>query len=181
MLEKTSDDAIDRKVAELFPDLAQLEKIFLGLGPGSFVGLRSVFAYVRTLCVLAELRCFTFYSSRLWHLLLGVPETDWLLLRANAKLFYAERFSPERQSVLVNAENPQGLAGKVYSFEQSWQGKSGGIFPASWQKKEFGKFGQEITIPLVGLSASESKDHSALTPIYGHELHFRLAKTHGQR
>ena len=90
-----SEDAIDNAVEKLFPRIEEIGEIWLGEGPGSFVGLRSSFAYARMLAMLAGTPCRTFFSSRLWRVLFGIAPAAWLLTRTNARLFYADRFTPE--------------------------------------------------------------------------------------
>ena len=175
------EDAIDLAVSALFPDLAELSEMYLGEGPGSFVGLRSAFAYGRMLAMLRSVACRTFHSSRLWHILLGVPQSEWLLMRTNASLFYAERFVPGRESVAVDIAAAGSLTGRIHCYPGSWLAKNAQSekdeFPAHWQKTEFAPekvLGIQVDSALLRLS--EVKPHDSLTPIYGHELHFKLAK-----
>jgi tRNA A37 threonylcarbamoyladenosine modification protein TsaB len=175
------ENAIDLAVSALFPDLIELSEIYLGEGPGSFVGLRSAFAYTRTLAMLRKIPCRTFYSSRLWHVLLSVPQNEWLLMRTNASLFYAERFVPGRESAAVDITAAGSLTGRIHCYPGSWLGKNAQSekdeLPAHWQKTEFAPekvSGIQVDSALLRLSAV--KPHNSLTPIYGHELHFKLAK-----
>ncbi|HMV35355.1 MAG TPA: hypothetical protein PKD60_05635 [Turneriella sp.] len=175
------ENAIDLAVADLFPDLAEISEICLGEGPGSFVGLRSAFAYTRMFAMLRAIPCRTFHSSRLWHLLLGVPQDEWLLMRTNAKLYYAERFVPGRESAAVDIADAGNLTGKIYCYSGSWLAKNpqaeNNEIPAHWQKTDFAPEkipGFQVNSALLRLS--EVKPHDSLTPLYGHELHFKLAK-----
>jgi tRNA A37 threonylcarbamoyladenosine modification protein TsaB len=175
------ENALDLAVAALFPELAEIEEIYLGEGPGSFVGLRSAFAYARMLSMLREIPCRTFHSSRLWHLLLGVPMDEWLLMRTNAKLYYAERFVPAREAAAVDIAEADKLTGNIHCYSGSWLSKNmqaeNNEIPAHWQITDFGPEkipGFQVDSALLRLS--EVKPHDSLTPIYGHELHFQLAK-----
>lgn len=179
------EDALDQAVATLFPDLDAIGEIYLGEGPGSFVGLRSSFAYVRMLAMLRKICCRTFRSSMLWHLLLGVPPNDWLLLRTNARMFYAERFCPQSEAIALELSNATALDGAIYCYADSWRAKAPlsemETLPQHWQIVFFDaeKIPKDkITADMLGLSAV--KPHDLLTPVYGHELHFKLAKgNHG--
>jgi tRNA A37 threonylcarbamoyladenosine modification protein TsaB len=175
------EDALDLAVAALFPELDEIEEIYLGEGPGSFVGLRSAFAYARMLSMLREIPCRTFHSSRLWHLLLGVPMEEWLLMRTNAKLYYAERFVPGREAAAVGIVEADKLTGNIHCYSGSWLSKNiqpeNNEIPDHWQTRDFLPekiSGLQINSALLQLS--ERKPHDSLTPIYGHELHFQLAK-----
>ncbi|MFZ5627835.1 MAG: hypothetical protein ACOY5B_01820 [Spirochaetota bacterium] len=175
------ENAMDLAVAALFPDLAEITEVYLGEGPGSFVGLRSAFAYTRMLAMLRSIPCRTFHSSRLWHLLLGVPLDEWLLMRTNAKLYYAERFVPGRESAAVGIADAGKLTGKIHCYSGSWLTKNmqaeENEIPAHWQKTDFVPEkipGFQVDSALLRLS--EVKPHDELSPIYGHELHFQLAK-----
>ncbi len=116
-----SEDAIDNAVAKLFLRIEDIAEIWLGEGPGSFVGLRSSFAYVRMLAMLTGKPCCTFFSSRLWRALFGISPVDWLLTRTNARLYYADRFSPERETLVVDiAAEGERPRGDVYCFADTW-------------------------------------------------------------
>lgn len=175
------ENAIDCAVASLFPDPRAIAELYLGEGPGSFVGLRSAFAYARMLAMLRSLPCRTFHSARLWHLLLGVPQEEWLLLRTNARLYYAERFNPARESLAVDIAAAGDLSGAIHCYQGSWQARKApaenDTIPAHWQLREFAP--DSLTEPILDtalLRLSEVKPHNLLTPLYGHELHFQLAK-----
>lgn len=172
--------ALDYAVATLFPDLSAIGEIYLGEGPGSFVGLRSSFAYVRMLAMLRGIACRTFRSSRLWHILLGVPQDAWLLMRTNARLFYAERFHSQYEARAVELPALE-LTGAIYCYSDSWQAKASHweqqTLPPHWQRVFFTAeklLSDKITADVLRLS--EIKPHDTLTPLYGHELYFKLAK-----
>ncbi len=119
--EARSEDAIDNAVAKLFERVEDIGEIWLGEGPGSFVGLRSSFAYVRMLVMLAGKPCRTFFSSRLWRALFGIEPDAWLLTRTNARLFYGDRFTTERETLVVDiAAEGQRPRGDVYCFADTW-------------------------------------------------------------
>lgn len=178
---ESGEDTIDTAVAELFPDLNAIGEIWLGEGPGSFVGLRSSFAYVRMLTMLRSLPCRTFHSSRLWHQLLGVPAGDWLLLRTNARMYYAERFSPEREARALDLMQARELTGIISCYNDSWKAKNENApesdLPEHWHMAQFNTDQIETGKIDAGLlQLSEPKLHNILQPLYGHELHFKLAK-----
>jgi tRNA A37 threonylcarbamoyladenosine modification protein TsaB len=180
------DGVIDEAVAALFPDLSEVGEIWLGEGPGSFVGLRSSFSYVRMLAMLTGLPCRTFYSSRLWRHFFGVPAEAWFLMRTNARLFYAERFAADgsREARAVTGADVASLAGgEVFCFIDSWLArdeKSPAELTAPWQLLRFAEArpaAKTLTPELLILS--ERKRHDNLNPLYGHELNFALAKQNG--
>ncbi len=175
------ENAIDLAVAALFPELGDIEEIYLGEGPGSFVGLRSAFAYTRMLAMLRQISCRTFHSSRLWHLLLGVPQHEWLLMRTNARLYYAERFTPEREAAAVDIAESGKLAGTIHYYAGSWLAKNpqaeSNEIPAHWQRTDFvSELIRGFKVDPALLRLSDIKPADSLTPIYGHELNFKLAK-----
>ena len=176
------EDAVDGAIAELFPDLGEMKSLWLGQGPGSFVGLRSSFAYARMLVMLRQLDCQVFWSSLLWRQIFAVPRQAWFLSRTNAKLFYADRFTPDREAHAIEADAARSLDGDVFCLSDSWQPQPNGAahqpapttigtmlhmadarwsLPDSW---------------LSQLALSQPLQHDALHPVYGHELHFKLAK-----
>lgn len=171
------EDSIDRGIDTLFPDLKDLEEVWLGAGPGSFVGLRSSFAYIRMLTMLQNIPCRTFFSSELWHQIFHLPQDRWLLMRTNAKLFYAERFAPERRSLAVSVEEAVTLEGDVSYYIESWQPKiekQDSQYPPQWQRVFFEPAAKNLEhLDCRKLHRSEQTLHSALEPLYGHELHFK--------
>lgn len=178
---ESGEETIDAAVAELFPDLGTLGEIWLGEGPGSFVGLRSSFAYVRMLTMLRSLSCRTFHSSRLWHQLLGVPAGDWLLMRTNQRMYYAERFLPEREACARDLAEARELKGNISCYNDSWKAKNENApendLPAHWHMPKINTDQIETGKIDAGLlQLSEPKLHNILEPLYGHELHFKLAK-----
>lgn len=197
-----SEDAIDNAVAKLFAQTEDIGEIWLGEGPGSFVGLRSSFAYVRMLAMLAGTPCRTFFSSRLWRALFGISPGDWLLTRTNARLYYADRFTPDRETLVVDvAAEGERPRGDVYCFADTWisaaQGKitsnstdqaghrTGGpqasrrheAVPGGWKYLTMGD--AQIAAGALtpeNLALTQPKSPTDLNPIYGHELNFTLAK-----
>lgn len=176
------EDAVDSMIAGLFPDLGELKTLVLGQGPGSFVGLRSSFAYARMLVMLRQLDCRVFWSSLMWRQIFSVPREAWFLTRTNAKLFYADRFTPGREAHAIEAEPALSLKGGVFCLNDSWQPQtqSAGINPAQqtigtmlhmadarWQLPDSW---------LPQLALTDVLQHEALHPVYGHELNFKLAK-----
>lgn len=188
-----SEDAIDNAVAKLFAQTEDIGEIWLGEGPGSFVGLRSSFAYVRMLAMLTGKPCRTFYSSRLWRALFGIQPNDWLLTRTNARLYYADRFVPERETLVVDilaeGECPRG---EIFCFADTWvptaaakaadrtgaaarAAEPGSV--AGWQYLTLGD--AQIAAGALtpeNLALTQPKTAAELNPIYGHELNFTLAK-----
>lgn len=177
-----NEDAIDAAVARLFPDLDELRGIWLGQGPGSFVGLRSSFAYARMLVMLRQLDCRTFWSSLLWRQIFSVPETAWFLTRTNAKLFYADRFATERDAAAIGPDAAAALNGEVFCFSESWKQQHrnaaaetaeytiGTMLHMADARFEISSAGQEK------LRLSDRIPHIAVQPVYGHELNLKLAK-----
>ncbi len=183
------ENAIDLAVAELFPDLDDIAEIWLGEGPGSFVGLRSSFAYVRMLVMLRRIPCRTFLSSRLWRSFFGVAPGDWFLTRTNAKLYYGERYTPERQAQALDVSGVSALDGEKFCLEDSWvqgstkvnRGPGGppGDLPEEhhpWKPLRFSSahLSTELLTPEI-LCLTEPQEHASLAPLYGHELNFVLA------
>lgn len=184
--------AVDSAVAELFPDLGDLAEIWLGSGPGSFVGLRSSFAYVRMLAMLRGIPCRTFLSSRLWRGFFGVAPDAWFLTRTNAKLYYAERYLPGREAQAVDVSAAAELSGEKFCFYDSWlpaasgaKGRQGaGLAEAVHPPGKIlhfsdAKMGTELLTPEI-LCPGEPQEHAALEPLYGHELNFALADNRQQ-
>lgn len=183
-----ADGVIDEAVAALFPNLDEIGEIWLGEGPGSFVGLRSSFSYVRMLAMLTGIPCRTFFSSRLWRHFFGVPAGAWFLMRTNARLYYAERFAADgsREARAVEEADVTGLAGggsEIFCFADSWVAREEKPVPAltaPWRLLRFAEArpaAETLTAELLVLS--EKKRHDHLNPLYGHELNFALAKQHG--
>lgn len=174
------EDAVDRVIGALFPDLSELKAFWLGQGPGSFVGLRSSFAYARMLVMLRQVECRVFWSSLLWRQLFSVPAADWLLTRTNAKLYYADRFTPQREAVAVESEAALALGARLFCLQDSWVGsqKSGGT--AQTEIGTMFKMAEaNWSLPdgwLSQLGLSEPLQHDALQPVYGHDLNLKLAK-----
>lgn len=196
-----NEEAIDSAVAGFFGDLSGLKEIWLGQGPGSFVGLRSSFAYVRMLAMLMNIPCRLFYSSLLWRNFFAVSERDWFLTRTNAKLFYADRFLDGREALPVEAGAIAGLTGEKYCFFESWVstnekagelvtnppfgvsqtngGLAGNALPANICRFENADFRAGVLSP-VHLKLTTAQNTDALTPLYGHELNFvQVTKTNG--
>jgi tRNA A37 threonylcarbamoyladenosine modification protein TsaB len=179
-----SEDTIDDAVAQLFPNVAEIGEIWLGQGPGSFVGLRSSFAYARMLAMLTQIDCRVFFSSLLWREILNIESADWLLIQTNAKLFYADRFVPQREALAIDTEKAAGLVGaRKYCFADSWSGAQNKI-PRLLPDGCIGcepdaKSIAEKKINLVTLALSDTVDHVQLAPLYGHELNFVLAPVSG--
>lgn len=178
-----SEDAIDNAVAKLFAQTEDIGEIWLGEGPGSFVGLRSSFAYVRMLAMLAGTPCRTFFSSRLWRALFGISPGDWLLTRTNARLYYADRFTPDRETLVVDvAAEGERPRGDVYCFADTWisaaQGKiTSNSTDQGWKYLTMGD--AQIAAGALtpeNLALTQPKSPTDLNPIYGHELNFTLAK-----
>ncbi len=177
-----NEDAIDLAVDRLFPDLGNLRAIWLGQGPGSFVGLRSSFAYARMLVMLRQLDCRTFWSSLLWRQIFSVPESAWFLTRTNAQLFYADRFTADREAAAIGAAEAAALEGDVYCFSDSWkqQHRNAAAVTAEYTigtmlhmadvRLQIADGGQEK------LRLSDRIPHNAVQPVYGHELNLKLAK-----
>lgn len=175
------EDTIDAAIGELFPVSEDIREIWLGAGPGSFVGLRSSFAYCRMYAMLAKIPCRTFVSSRLWRLFFGVSNSDWFLTRTNQRLYYADRFSPEREAFAVDAGDTSRLSGdSVVCFAESWQAaqtKSTDEKISAWRYVSLAD--AQIThqkLNAENLALSADTGHDRLVPIYGHELNFVLAK-----
>ena len=181
------ESAVDSAVAELFPDLGGLAEIWLGSGPGSFVGLRSSFAYVRMLAMLRGVPCRTFLSSRLWRSFFGVAPEAWFLTRTNARLYYAERYLPAREAQAVEVSAAAELAGEKFCFYDSWlptasgakvrqgAGVADSVYPpAKILHFAEAKMGTELLTPEI-LCPGEPVQHTTLEPLYGHELNFALA------
>ena len=127
LIVKTADrgeDTLDTAVEQLFPE-GGIGEIWLGEGPGSFVGLRSSFAYARMLSMLTQVPCRTFLSSRLWRSFFGVAASDWFLMRTNARLYYAERYAPQREAEAVDVEAAARLTGDKFCFIDSWLASQG--------------------------------------------------------
>jgi hypothetical protein len=174
------ENAIDLAVAELFPDPREIAEIWLGQGPGSFVGLRSSFAYVRMLAMLSRIPCRIFLSSRLWRSFFGVAPEDWFLTRTNAKLYYAERYTPEREAQAVDTAGARELTGEKFCLEDSWIPSAGKETSTEenppWKSLRFSSanLSTELLTPEI-LCLTEPQEHAALAPLYGHELNFALA------
>lgn len=175
------EETIDQAVAELFPKSEEIAEIWLGEGPGSFVGLRSSFAYARMLAMLSGVPCRTFFSSRLWRSFFSVTENDWFLTRTNARLFYAERYTPAREAEAVDLGGAMRLAGEKFCFYDSWisTAQKNAAEEESLAAKLFhfadARIG-EMSLRQEVLHLSEAKHHADLNPLYGHELNFALAK-----
>lgn len=179
-----NEEAIDTAVAHFFGDLSKLREIWLGQGPGSFVGLRSSFAYVRMLAMLMKIPCRVFYSSLLWRNFFAVSERDWFLTRTNAKLFYADRFSGNREALPVEAGAIAALGGQKYCFFESWVSTNekiaepGNEMPVKLCRYECADFRAHLLTP-VSLKLATAQNTDALTPLYGHELNFVQKVTNG--
>ncbi|MFO1472833.1 MAG: hypothetical protein U1F27_17585 [Turneriella sp.] len=178
-----SEDAVDNAVAKLFSHIDDIGEIWLGEGPGSFVGLRSSFAYVRMLAMLTGKPCRTFYSSRLWRALFGIAPSAWLMTRTNARLFYADRFTTARETLVVDiAAEGERPRGEVYCFTDTWisaaPAKKGGQgMGQGWKYLTMGD--AQIAAGALtpeNLALTQPKSPVDLNPIYGHELNFTLAK-----
>ena len=178
-----SEDAIDNAVEKLFPRIEEIGEIWLGEGPGSFVGLRSSFAYARMLAMLAGTPCRTFFSSRLWRVLFGIAPAAWLLTRTNARLFYADRFTTARETLVVDiAADGEKPCGEVYCFTDTWISaaptqKDGHSTDQGWKYLTMGD--AQIAAGALtpeNLALTQPKSPADLNPIYGHELNFTLAK-----
>ena len=189
-----SEDAIDNAVAKLFAQTEDIGEIWLGEGPGSFVGLRSSFAYVRMLAMLTGKPCRTFFSSRLWRAVFGVAPGAWLLTRTNARLYYADRFVPERETLVVDMQaEGECPRGEIFCFADTWvsatvakaaadrtgaaarAAEPGSV--AGWQYLTLGD--AQIAAGALtpeNLALTQPKTAAELNPIYGHELNFTLAK-----
>lgn len=175
------EDAVDSAVHALFPDLGELQSLWLGQGPGSFVGLRSSFAYARMLVMLRNVECRVFWSSLLWRQIFSVPADAWLLTRTNAKLYYADRFAPGREALAVEAEAAQSLGGELFCLQDTWQPQAKNA--ASTAQTNIGTMFKMAetswSLPdgwLSGLNLGEPLQHDALQPVYGHDLNLKLAK-----
>jgi len=174
----SNEDGIDNAVEKLFPNLSEIGAIWLGKGPGSFVGLRSSFAYVRMLSMLAKIPTSTFFSSRMWRIFFGVKENEWFLARTNAKLFYAEKFTPEKESLAVSVDMARTLTGKLYFWVDSWmpQGaKSGVDMPLDRVLYLRDAHADASLLTEENLLPQKVASHTELEPIYGHALNFALA------
>lgn len=102
-------------------------------------------------------------------------------MRTNASLFYAERFTPVREAVAVDLAMANELGGKIHCYPGSWVPKIPELantkIPAHWQRKEFvADKVAHFSVDLALLRLSEVKRHDSLTPIYGHQLNFKLAQ-----
>lgn len=181
--EGRSEDFVDNAVATLFPQIEDIREIWLGEGPGSFVGLRSSFAYVRMLAMLAGTPCRTFFSSRLWRALFAVQGGAWLLTRTNARLYYADRFTTARETMVVDiAAEGERPRGEVYCFADTWISaapitKAGHSTDQGWTYLTMGdaQIAADALTP-ENLALTQPKSPAELTPLYGHELNFTLAK-----
>lgn len=176
----SGEDTLDNVVGELFREIAAVREIWLGLGPGSFVGLRSSFAYARMLTMLTGVTCRTFYSSRLWRMGFAVPPSAWFLTRTNAKLFYGERYAPEREARALEAHEVPTLSGaERVCFCDSWvpikEITGGGDLPLCRRVDFKDAIFHSKDLTAENLYLSEPKQHSELVPLYGHELHFAMA------
>jgi len=176
----SGEDTLDNAVGELFPEIATLRAIWLGLGPGSFVGLRSSFAYARMLAMLTGAECRTFYSSRLWRMGFAVPNSTWFLTRTNAKLFYGERYTPERDARALEAHEVPTLSGTEHvCYYDSWvptkELTPAGDLPLCRRVDFKDAVFRAEDLTSEKLHLSEPKPHDELVPLYGHELHFALA------
>ncbi len=180
------EDNIDKAVAGLFSRTGEIGEIWLGEGPGSFVGLRSSFAYVRMLAMLTGKPCRTFYSSRLWRALIGIAPGDWLLTRTNARLYYADRFAPTRETLVVDiATEGERPRGNVFCLTDTWlpaapasgSNRAQDAVEASWKYLTMGdaQIAPDALTP-ENLALTQPKSTTDLHPIYGHELNFTLAK-----
>ena len=179
--EGRSEDIIDQAVDELFGDVTSIAEIWIGEGPGSFVGLRSSFAYVRMLATLAGTRCRTFYSSRLWRALFGLPAGAWFLTRTNARLFYGDRFHEgKREARVVDLQVAESaLTGSVYCFAGTWaeaKGKTSALPQADKYCAIEDARLETAVVTEAALALSAPRIPGELTPLYGHELNFTLAK-----
>ncbi|HRP68549.1 MAG TPA: hypothetical protein PLY93_03375 [Turneriella sp.] len=175
------DTAIDSAVATLFPSLDALDAIWLGLGPGSFVGLRSSFAYVRMLSMLSQKPVYTFFSSRLWRAFFNVRESDWFLTRTNAKLFYAERYASEREAKSLELSAATSLVGNKFFWMDSWLSQAKSVEEKTIIKEGKALYFADAQIKVSFLTQTllqpqRVEEHTDLAPIYGHELNFTLAK-----
>jgi tRNA A37 threonylcarbamoyladenosine modification protein TsaB len=175
-----SEDTIDDVVAELFPRSEDIAELWLGQGPGSFVGLRSSFAYARMLSMLGKIPCRTFLSSRLWRAFFGVAPEAWFLTRTNARLYYAERYTTAREAEAVDVAGATALVGEKFCFIDSWipssQKDSLAEINLPWKERRFvdARLGTEFITPEI-LQLSGETPHLELQPLYGHELNFVLA------
>lgn len=181
--EARSEDLIDNAVGSLFPRVEDIGEIWLGEGPGSFVGLRSSFAYVRMLAMLAGTPCRTFFSSRMWRSLFAVQPESWFLTRTNARLYYADRFTPARETLVVDiAAEGEKPRGEVYCFAETWisaapNNNGGHSTDQGWKYLTMGdaQIAADALTP-ENLALTQPQSPADLSPIYGHELNFTLAK-----
>jgi len=175
-----SGSIVDENFASLFSSDTRPRAIWLGQGPGSFVGLRSSFAYARMYAMLSGIECRLFFSSRLWRSIFGLADSDWFLTRTNAKLYYADRFVPEREAVAVEAGVAQSLKPMVYTFADSWS--SAKPIETKIPGRELKLAPEMVTAQVLApqkLKPSEPMPYDALSPLYGHELNFVKKEKNG--
>lgn len=152
----------------------EINAFYMGNGPGSFTGLRSLFAFMRTLSMLDKIPLITFHSLAFWHSILAHKSDDLLLTRVNRNLFYL--YDPETPDThsMVNTTSALEIPGnrEILCRLDSWRGESECPFP----KASVVSTPEKVSsLPFAQLPPDwrEEKHHWHSSEInYGHELNF---------